>query len=217
VRAGCGRRLVRCCRMADSRWWKDLDAVLAAALPAGSRILDAGCGDGGLVDRLAELGFDAVGVDPAAPIHPRLLKERVEEVTGLGGFDAVTAVMSLHHGDLEAVVRALARLVRPGGRLFIFEFSWDLYDGRAADWLAWHDPSDADNSVTSWRREHGGLHTGAAIKRALRARFEPAVEVSRPYLARMLARDDLEAVEHALTDAQMLPALGFWVISRQTA
>jgi 2-polyprenyl-3-methyl-5-hydroxy-6-metoxy-1,4-benzoquinol methylase len=94
--------------MADSRWWKDLDAVLAAALPAGSRILDAGCGDGGLVDRLAELGFDAVGVDPAAPVHPRLLKERVEEVTGLGGFDAVTAVMSLHHGDLEAVVRALA-------------------------------------------------------------------------------------------------------------
>jgi 2-polyprenyl-3-methyl-5-hydroxy-6-metoxy-1,4-benzoquinol methylase len=47
--------------MADSRWWKDLDTVLAAALPAGSRILDAGCGDGGLVDRLAELGFDAVG------------------------------------------------------------------------------------------------------------------------------------------------------------
>jgi hypothetical protein len=92
-----------------------------------------------------------------------------------------------------------------------------IYDGRAADWLARHDPSDADNSVTSWRREHGGLHTGAAIKRALRARFEPAVEVSRPYLARMLARDDLEAVEHALTDAQMLPALGFWVISRQTA
>jgi hypothetical protein len=31
--------------MADSRWWKDFDVVLEAAVPAGSRILDAGCGD----------------------------------------------------------------------------------------------------------------------------------------------------------------------------
>ena len=54
--------LVRFWRMADSRWWKDFDAVLAAAVPAGSRILDVGRGDGGLVDRLAELGFEVFGV-----------------------------------------------------------------------------------------------------------------------------------------------------------
>jgi hypothetical protein len=30
--------------MADDRWWKDFDAVVAAALPASSRILDLGCG-----------------------------------------------------------------------------------------------------------------------------------------------------------------------------
>jgi len=58
--------------MADSRWWKDFDTVLAAAVPAGSRILDVGCGGGGLVDRLTELGFDMMGVDPAAPSHQRL-------------------------------------------------------------------------------------------------------------------------------------------------
>jgi hypothetical protein len=29
----------------------------------------------------------------------------------------------------------------------------------------------------------------------------------------MLARHDLEAAEHALIDAQMLPALGFWMIA----
>jgi 2-polyprenyl-3-methyl-5-hydroxy-6-metoxy-1,4-benzoquinol methylase len=66
--------------MADSRWWKDFDAVIAAALPAGSRVLDVGCGDGGLVSRLGELGFDALGVDPAAPAHPRLIREPVEQV-----------------------------------------------------------------------------------------------------------------------------------------
>lgn len=201
--------------MADSRWWRDFDAIVAAALPAGARILDLGCGDGGLVDRLSGLGFDTVGVDPAAPAHPRLVQERIEQSAGLGAFDAVTAVMSLHHGELDAVVGALATLLRPGGSLFIYDFAWDVYDIRAAAWLAETDPSAADNSVTGWRREHAELHTGAAIKKALWPRFEPVLEVSRPYLARMLARRDLEALEHALIDAQMLPALGFWIIARR--
>ncbi len=56
--------------MAGSRWWKDFDAVVAAALPAGARVLDVGCGDGGLVNRLAELGFDALGVDPVGSNRP---------------------------------------------------------------------------------------------------------------------------------------------------
>ncbi|MGH3228188.1 MAG: class I SAM-dependent methyltransferase [Streptosporangiaceae bacterium] len=199
--------------MADARWWKDFDAVVAAALPAGSRVLDAGCGDGGLVHRLGELGFDALGVDPAAPVHPRLIRGPVEQVQGLGAFDAVIAVMALHHAELDAMTSALARLLRPHGRLFVYDFDWDGYDDRAAGWLAQHDRADADNSVTGWRREHGGLHTGATIKAALDARFESLLEGRRPYLARMLARHDLETTEQALIDARMLPALGFWMIA----
>jgi hypothetical protein len=68
-------------------------------------------------------------------------------------------------------------------------------------------------SVAGWRREHGGLHPGAAIQGALAARFEPLLKVRRPYLARMLARHDLEAQEQALIDMQVLPALGFWMIA----
>jgi SAM-dependent methyltransferase len=201
--------------MADSRWWKDFDAVLEAAVPAGARILDVGCGDGGLVDRLAELGFDAFGVDPVAPPHPRLVRQRVEHAQRLGQFDAVTAVMSLHHGDLGAAVGSLASLLSPRGLFFLYEFSWDAYDDRAAAWLARHDQSAADNSVAGWQREHADLHTGAAIKKALRAHFEPVHEIRRPYLARMLGRHDLEATEHALIDAQVLPALGLWIIARR--
>lgn len=48
-----------------------------------------------------------------------------------------------------------------------------------------------------------------SLSKALWPRFEPVLEVSRPYLARMLARCDLEVLEHALIDAQMLPTLGF--------
>ena len=69
-------------------------------------------------------------------------------------FDAGAAVMALHHAYLDAVVMALANLLRPRGLVFIYEFSWDAYDGRAAAWLAKHDLSPADKSVAGWQREH---------------------------------------------------------------
>jgi len=70
--------------------------------------------------------------------------------------------------------------------------------------------------TAGWRREHGGLHSGATIREALGARFEPLLTARRPYLTRMMARHDLEAEEQALIDVPMLPALGFWVIAGHT-
>ena len=66
--------------------------------PPGSRVLDIGCGDGGLVDRLTERGFDAFGVDPQAPHHPRLSRERIEQATDLGS-------LRCHHGRHGAAPR----------------------------------------------------------------------------------------------------------------
>jgi len=201
--------------MADDRWWKDLDAVVAAMLAGGSRILDLGCGDGGLVDRLTELGFDPIGVDPHAPAHPRLVQARVEHATGLGEFDAITATMALHHAELPTVLQSIYGHLRPEGQLFVSEFAWDAYDERATAWLASHDPSDGDNSITGWQREHCDLHTWATVREALSNCFTPTLEVGRPYLARMLRRCDLEADEHALIDAQLLPALGIWYVAKR--
>jgi hypothetical protein len=123
--------------------------------------------------------------------------------------------MVLHHAELDVMTAAVTRLLRPHGRLFVYDFDWDSYDDRSADWLATHDPSQADNSVAGWRHEHRDLHTRATIKEALDTRFELLLEVRRPYLARMLARDDLEAVERTLIDVQMLPALGFWMTAER--
>ncbi len=200
--------------MADARWWRELDAVIAVFLAPGSRVLDVGCGDGGLVDRLSERGHDALGVDPNAPGDRRLIQKRVEDATGLGQFDAITAVMTLHHADLDAVVSAIDRLLRPGGWLFVSELAWEAYDERAATWLDANDPSETDNSVVGWRSEHGGLHTSATMRDALSAAFEPTVDVRRPYLARMLGRHELEAEEQALIDAEAIPAVGFWYFAR---
>ncbi len=199
--------------MADDRWWKDLDAVVAATLAGGSRILDLGCGDGGLVDRLTELGFDSIGVDPHAPAHPRLIQARVEHATGLGEFDAITATMALHHAELPTVLQAINGHLRPDGRLFVSEFGWDAYDERAVAWLAGHDQSDTDNSIAGWQREHGNLHRWVTVREALSGCFTPTLEVGRPYLARMLRRRDLEPAEHALIDARLLPALGIWYVA----
>ena len=55
---------------ASDRWWRGFDAFLLGALPPRSRVLDVGCGDGALVERLAAHGLDAVGVDPNAPARP---------------------------------------------------------------------------------------------------------------------------------------------------
>jgi SAM-dependent methyltransferase len=180
---------------------------------AGSRILDVGCGDGGLVECLAANGIDAVGVDPRAPKRPRLIQARVEEARGLGRFDAVSVVMALHHAHLSPVFAAIRRMLRPGGRLYVYEFAWENFDERASAWLSAHDHSGADNSTTGWRLEHAELHTGATIRSALDEGFNVRSETQRPYLARMLEAHELEQAEQELIADGALPALGWWSVA----
>jgi SAM-dependent methyltransferase len=196
--------------VADDRWWPGFDAVILDSVAVGSRVLDVGCGDGALVDHLAANGLDAVGVDPRAPARPRLIQERVEQVGSIGHFDAVCVVMALHHAELEPVLAAIVRLLRTGGRVFVDELAWEKFDERAASWLAAHDRSGADNSVTGWQLEHGDLHTAATIRSALYDAFGLRSETQRPYLARMLGIHELEHEERAMIADGALPALGWW-------
>jgi SAM-dependent methyltransferase len=195
--------------VSSDRWWRGFDAMLLQALPPRSRVLDVGCGDGGLVERLAAQGLDAVGVDPNAPARPRLIRERVEDAEGIGRFDAVCSVMALHHADLEAVLPAIAGLLRPGGRVFVDEFSWEAYDERAADWVAAH---GEPRPLAGWREEHGDLHEGERVRAALDDAFDRLSLTERPYLARMLDSDGLQREEQQLIDRGELPAIGWWYV-----
>jgi ubiquinone/menaquinone biosynthesis C-methylase UbiE len=91
------------------------------ALPRNARVLDAGCGEGVLVDEYADR-IDIVGVDA------NYASERVREgsVTALpfpdASFDRALCLDVLEHLTYEEQPRALAelhRVVRPGGELFV--------------------------------------------------------------------------------------------------
>ncbi|MFE9926172.1 class I SAM-dependent methyltransferase [Streptomyces sp. NPDC005774] len=114
----------------------------AALVPAGARVLDAGCGTGRVMIRLAELGYDCVGVDLDASMlavaqqqAPELPWFQVDlagfepDLLGIAAdFDLVVAagnVFPLLAAGTEAmVVKRLAAVLRPGG-LMVTGFGLD--------------------------------------------------------------------------------------------
>ncbi len=106
--------------------------ALAAALCAGSRVLDVGCGTGYGTAMLSERGCDALGVDidpeavrQATGSHPNVTFEEGDALTRLratGGEDVEAVVMfeALEHvPDPERVLQQLRRLRAAGVRLVV--------------------------------------------------------------------------------------------------
>jgi ubiquinone/menaquinone biosynthesis C-methylase UbiE len=95
----------------------------------GERILDLGCGQGVFSRAVAETGALVTGVDAAptlikkARTYPsrtpiRYYDRDAAQVTDLGPFDAVTAILCLQNMEhLEQVIAAAAAVLKPGGRM----------------------------------------------------------------------------------------------------
>jgi len=106
----------------------------AAGDVTGRRVLDVGCGDGAHLRVLAGRGAAAVGVDRSSealaqaretlrPPPPRLVRGDAGRLPfDAGAFDLVWAVTVLCFvADPEQVLREMARVVRPGGRVVLGE------------------------------------------------------------------------------------------------
>lgn len=111
---------------ANARFVSDLgQPVLDLLAPrAGERILDVGCGDGALTQRLVQAGAKVVGVDPApdfvAAAAARGIDARLIDAQALPferEFDAVFTNAVLHWiPDLDAALRGVHRALKAGGR-----------------------------------------------------------------------------------------------------
>ena len=150
---------------------------VVATAPGPGRILEVGCGPGWLSIELARRdGLEVTGLDldpamierarahaaqaelagPGADPRPSFLVGDVAALPfGDASFDLVVSTFSMHHwADRSAGLAEIARVVRPGGRVLI----WDLRAGsvpfhpkkhRSADHVAGSPLGPA--SVTAWR------------------------------------------------------------------
>lgn len=133
-------------RRYETTRYDGIDAVLAAFVTAGQRVLEVGCGTGHWLAQLEAAGCDAVGLEPSGAMLERARARglRAELVQGYAealpfpdaSFDRVACVNAIHHfEDVPCFLAEARRVLRPGGRLVSIALDpsvgrdrWSIYD-----------------------------------------------------------------------------------------
>lgn len=118
--------------------------IRAAARDHVRDVLDVGCGDGLLLQRLAPLSGTVTGIDPdpSSAERARARLHTTQNATVLRTdfatyhpsgqqFDLVTFVATLHHMEMRSSIRKASMLLRPGGGLMVVGLSANR---TIADW-----------------------------------------------------------------------------------
>ncbi|SEH72877.1 Methyltransferase domain-containing protein [Mycolicibacterium rutilum] len=164
-------------------------------------VLDVGCGDGLLAQRLAPVSRSVTAIDPdREAIHRAGIRLSDDDVTlahttfdrydpAGRRFDLITFVASLHHMDLHASLAKARSMLRPSGEIAVVglsanrsvtDYLWALLClpvVRLGSW--WHGETpdigvrvaDPDHSLDEIRRGADAVLPGATIRRALYYRY----------------------------------------------
>lgn len=101
---------------------------ILAAIPAGARVLDVGCGLGELSAALVRKGCEVVAIEVSPEMvrraRARGVDARVADLLAWEDrrpFDAVVSVHALHHMPLERALARMAAALDPGGSLRVVD------------------------------------------------------------------------------------------------
>jgi SAM-dependent methyltransferase len=205
---------------AAERWLAAVWPVVRGRLPAApARVVELGCGPlGGFVPMLHSSGYEALGVDPAAPDDEHYRRVEFERAELVHDVDAVVASTSLHHvADPAEVLDRVATTLRSGGTLIVVEWAWEEFDDATADWCfqrlgpdeeaGWlHRRRDewvaSGQSWSAYLRAWAGeerLHSATTLLRLLDERFQRVHHEQGPYffpdLAGVTEEDERAAIE----------------------
>jgi SAM-dependent methyltransferase len=104
--------------------------IVEAALPRGSKILDAGCGPGEMAAQLMQRGYEVWGLDIAEPMVRRARERcranrfRVGDIERIpfpvNTFDGVVCLGVVEYLDTDAkALREIERVLKPGGKAVV--------------------------------------------------------------------------------------------------
>jgi MPBQ/MSBQ methyltransferase len=112
----------------------DYASLLVSRVKPGERVLDVGCGMGGLLDRLDRAGAKPVGLTPNRA-HADHIRTRWPHVPLIEAtfetaqsplleppFDAIVNAESFQYIDLDQGLAKIARLLAPGGRWIVIDY-----------------------------------------------------------------------------------------------
>ncbi len=163
-------------------------AAFIAALPAGGRVLDLGCGPGHVAAHLADAGFQVDATDGSAEmvrlaaLHPGVTarQARFDQIEGTDLYDGLWASFSLLHApraDFPGHLAALHRAAKPGARLML---GMKTGTGEATDALgrfyAYYSAEELDAALSAAGFTVTGHRTGEA--NGLAGGIEPYVEIT---------------------------------------
>lgn len=199
--------------------------------PGPATVVEIGCGSlGGFVPAMNADGYDAVGVDPAAPEGPAYRPVEFERVELPARVDAMVASTSLHHvADPASVLERVAGALGGDGLVIVVEWDWEAFDEGTARWClerevqpdgwlrrrldAWAESGQSwESAFQGWAVEHG-LHGTRGLVAELDRRFERVVFDRGPYLFTELV-DTSASDEQRAIDAGEIPALRIDYVGR---